>query len=105
MKTHIENQLIDAGFERISTGGGCYAYCKPINGTRYVLVTDYGGIATNVTDDDYIVGMDDDGFPVADISRHDSISYVTNHTAEPVVDPSRDYATVSAALAAFGVQL
>jgi len=57
MKTHIENQLINAGFERISTGGGCYAYCKPINGTRYVLVTDYGGIATKVTDDDYIVGL------------------------------------------------
>lgn len=105
MKTHIENQLINAGFERISTGGGCYAYCKLLEDPRYIIVTDSGGIATDITDDNYIVGLEEEGFPVADISRHDSISYVTNHTAEPVVDPSREYATVSAALAAFGVQL
>ena len=105
MRTHIENQLINAGFERISTGGGCYAYCKLLEDPRYIIVTDSGGIATDITDDNYIVGLEEEGFPVADISRHDSISYVTNHTAEPVVDPSREYATVSAALAAFGVQL
>ena len=94
MRTHIENQLINAGFERISTGGGCYAYCKLLEDPRYIIVTDSGGIATDITDDNYIVGLEEEGFPVADISRHDSISYVTNHTAEPVVDPSREYATV-----------
>lgn len=105
MKTHIENKLIATGFERISTGGGCYAYYKPVNGNRYVIVTDSGGIATNITNDDYIVGLEEEGFQLAYILRDGSRSLVEveNYAGNPTIDPSRDYATVDAALAAFGV--
>ena len=106
MKTLIENKLIDAGFERISTGGGCYAYHKPLDGSRYIMVTDSGGIATNITNDNYIVALEDEGFQLAYILRDGSRSLVEveNYAGNPTIDPSRDYATVSAALAAFGVQ-
>jgi len=107
MKTHIENQLINAGFERISTGGGCYAYCKLLADPRYIIVTDSGGIATDITDDNYIVGLEEEGLQLAYILRDGSrsLTEVENYAGNPTIDPSRDYATVSAALAAFGVQL
>lgn len=53
----------DLGFSLNETGGGCTAYIKPLDGSRYVMVTDNGGCGVDaIADDNWIVGLyDSDG--------------------------------------------
>ena len=103
----LSRQLCAAGFTRESTGGGCYAYYKPIEGNRYLFLTDADGTATDCADDDFIVGLEEEGTQLAYILRDGSRSLVEveNYSGNPTVDPSRQYLTIKSALAAFGVQL
>ena len=104
----LQRKLCNAGFTRESTGGGCYAYFKTLEGSRYVLVTDAGGTSADCSDDDFIVGLEEEeGTQLAYILRDGgrSLTEVENYGGNPTIDPARDYQTIEAALAAFGVQL
>jgi len=103
----LQRKLWNAGFTLGSTGGGCYAYFKTLEGNRYVLLTDSSGIATDCSDDDFIVGLEEEGTQLAYILRDGSrsLTEVENYAGNPTIDPARDYQTIEAALAAFGVQL
>jgi len=103
----LQRKLWNAGFTLESTGGGCYAYFKTIEGSRYVLLTDAGGTSADCSDDDFIVGLEEEGTQLAYILRDGSrsLTEVENYAGNPTIDPARDYQTVEAALAAFGVQL
>lgn len=103
----LQQKLRSAGFTRESTGGGCYAYYKSIGGNRYLFLTDAGGTATNCADDDFIVGLEEEGTQLAYILRDGSrsLTEVENYAGNPTIDPTRDYQTIESALAAFGVQI
>ena len=103
----LQRKLWNAGFTRESTGGGCYAYYKAIEGKRYLFLTDADGTATDCADDDFIVGLEEEGTQLAYILRDGSrsLTEVENYAGNPTIDPTRDYQTIEAALAAFGVQI
>jgi hypothetical protein len=103
----LQRKLWNAGFTRESTGGGCYAYFKTISGNRYLFLTDADGTATDCADDDFIVGLEEDGTQLAYILRDGSrsLTEVENYAGNPTIDPTRDYPTIESALAAFGVQI
>ena len=103
----LQRKLWNAGFTLESTGGGCYAYFKTLEGSRYVLLTDAGGTSADCSDNDFIVGLEEEGTQLAYILRDGgrSLTEVENYSGNPTIDPARDYQTVEAALAAFGVQL
>jgi len=103
----LQRKLWNAGFTFESTGGGCYAYYKAIEGNRYLFLTDADGTATDCADDDFIVGLEKEGTQLAYIMRDgfQSRVEVENYSGNPTVDPSREYLTIKSALAAFGVRI
>jgi hypothetical protein len=87
--SELQRKLWNAGFTRESTGGGCYAYYKALEGKRYLFLTDADGTQL--------------AYILRDGSR--SLVEVENYAGNPTIDPSRDYPTIESALAAFGVQI
>lgn len=51
------------GFSSGTTGGGCHAYIKTLDGSRYVMVTDNSGCSVDaIGEGNWIVGLyDSDG--------------------------------------------
>lgn len=103
----FDMRMLNLGFRCGKTGGGCYAYYKSIGGNRYLFLTDADGTATDCADDDFIVGLEEEGTQLAYIMRDGSrsLTEVENYAGNPTIDPTRDYQTIEAALAAFGVQI
>jgi len=57
----ITEQLKACGFSNDHTGGGCRAYIKALDDSRYVMVTDRDGCGVDrIGEDNWIVGLYDE---------------------------------------------
>ena len=100
------------GFELWPTGGGFYAYAKKLDGNRYLLVCDNDNQVGGLSDDDFIVGLEDeDGISIAHVLRQidtngnskKTIIEVENYMGGPTLQPSFNPSNLEEALAGFGV--
>ena len=82
----LQRKLRSVGFSLDETGGGCRAFIKALDDTRYLMVTDRDGCGVDrIGDDNWIVGL------------YDENGEVLMHYA--------DGGSIDAALRAVGVQI
>lgn len=101
----LQRKLWNAGFQLLATGGGFNAYAKPLFGNRYVLLCDNNNQVDDISDDDFIVGLEEEGSPLVCILRHGDVSTVRVEAYEPVTLTDSDRSTIKGALASVGVQI
>lgn len=102
----LQRRLWNAGFSVWDTGGGFHAYAKVLDDGNVVMLCDNDNQISDVTDDDFIVGLQDsEGSPLAEFVKIDRTLKYYDHGKGSVVTLPENDSSIMGALIAFRVTI